>query len=99
MYLNGPRAAVCAWITGSIAMSAGVALVLGVTTSVAAFLVVAGVVCTSASWLPSPTPNLFEPWPVAALVIIVAAAILFLGPGAFSIDARLFGLRKITISR
>ena len=38
--------------------------------------------------------------PVAALVTIADAAIIaLLGPGAFSIDARLFGPRKIVVAR
>lgn len=32
-------------------------------------------------------------------VAIIAAALILLGPGAFSIDARLFGRREITIPR
>jgi hypothetical protein len=34
----------------------------------------------------------------AALVTSAAAAVVLLGPGAFSVDARLFGRREIVIA-
>jgi hypothetical protein len=46
---------------------------------------------------PAPTPNILESKLVLANLIAMAAAILFLGPGAFSLDARLFGRREIFI--
>jgi hypothetical protein len=47
--------------------------------------------------LPPPTPNLFDARLSAILAAIMAAAIVFLGPGAFSLDARMFGRREIII--
>jgi hypothetical protein len=32
-------------------------------------------------------------------VIVVAAAVALLGPGSYSVDARLFGMREIVIAR
>jgi len=49
------------------------------------------------SGVPSPTPNLFNNNLALLFVIIVAAAIILIGPGAFSLDARLFGRREIII--
>ena len=49
------------------------------------------------AWLPAPTPNAFEVRLTAVLVVSVAAAIALLGPGAFSLDAALFGRREIAI--
>jgi len=37
------------------------------------------------------------PYFLAAFLGAVAVAIVFLGPGGFSLDARLFGLREIVI--
>ena len=46
---------------------------------------------------PVPVPNLFDEKLSAILAAIIAVAIVFLGPGAFSLDARLFGRREIII--
>lgn len=34
----------------------------------------------------------------AALLAVIAVALLIIGPGAWSIDARLYGMRRIQIS-
>ena len=41
--------------------------------------------------------TLFESKLAAALVCVIAAAVICLGPGAFSLDSRLFGRREIII--
>jgi hypothetical protein len=55
------------------------------------------VIAISLSWAPQPEVNLFDAALPAILMTIVAAAVAFLGPGAFSVDARLFGRREIII--
>jgi uncharacterized membrane protein YphA (DoxX/SURF4 family) len=87
------------WSVGLPMLLAGTALVVGLRTRIAGGLVALLAVGTAFSWLPAPIPNLFEALLPTARVIVVAIAIALLGPGALSIDARLFGLRKITISR
>jgi hypothetical protein len=56
-----------------------------------------GALSVGFSVLPEPTPSLFDARLSAILAAIMAAAIVFLGPGAFSLDARLFGRREIII--
>ena len=43
--------------------------------------------------------NLFSPRIACFLAMSIAIALIFLGPGAFSIDARRFGRREIVIPR
>lgn len=45
-------------------------------------------------WFPAQINSVF-----AAYLIILSVLILLLGPGAYSIDARFFGLREIVISK
>jgi hypothetical protein len=49
------------------------------------------------SWISAP-PTVFDDQPATVLVVIVAAAIALLGPGAYSLDAYLYGRREIFIA-
>ena len=85
------------WVGGVLAIVSGAALLVGFLTPGAGAIVGFGmvVVMLSWSWLP--------PWlrPIdqmaAVLVVADAVAIALLGPGAYSLDARLFGRREIFI--
>jgi hypothetical protein len=55
-----------------------------------------GAACSLLPISPSALLNLQE---VPALVIAMTTAVVLIGPGAFSVDARLFGLREVTIPR
>ncbi len=43
--------------------------------------------------------GLFETRIIAGLVVVIAVAVVCLGPGVFSVDARLFGRREIIIPK
>jgi len=49
------------------------------------------------SWPPLGTPVFLNGLFAALLAVIAAVAVFLLGPGAFSLDARLFGRREISI--
>ena len=48
-------------------------------------------------WPPPAVPGLDVPWPLAMTTTVMAVSLVFLGPGAYSIDAFLFGRREISI--
>jgi len=78
----------------------GAALLAGILTPIAGLLAGFGAIGCGFSFLPSPAvSNLIDSKLVVLLIAIVAAAIVCLGPGAFSVDARLFGRREIIIPR
>ncbi len=85
------------WLIGLIGLVAGAALLIGVLTPIAGIVGSLGAIGIGCSILAAPTPNIFEQKLTAVLAPIIAAAIVFLGPGAFSLDARLFGRREIII--
>jgi uncharacterized membrane protein YphA (DoxX/SURF4 family) len=85
------------WIADLVAIAAGMSLLIGLLTPISAGLV--GVIATArcASILPAPNAHPFASIPSIALLAVIATAVVLVGPGAFSLDARLFGLREIII--
>jgi uncharacterized membrane protein YphA (DoxX/SURF4 family) len=83
---------------GALLILSGMALLLGLFTAVASVSVGCAAIGSALSWLPAPMPNVFDAALPAALVAILAVAIALLGPGAWSVDARLFGFRQIIIA-
>jgi uncharacterized membrane protein YphA (DoxX/SURF4 family) len=82
---------------GCLAIASSVLLLIGYLTPFSAVLVALTSLGTALAWFPPPNPNLFDTKLATALVTVIAVAIACLGPGAFSLDARLFGRREITI--
>lgn len=68
----------------------GTCLLIGFLTPIVAVMAVAVTIISTVSALPLSLQTL-------AGIFVLAAAIALLGPGAFSIDARLFGRREILI--
>lgn len=81
-----------------LALSIGASLVIGFATRIAAIM--AAILVASLAILSMSTSLLgFQGSPFDLNVIVVAIAIACLGPGAFSLDAALFGRRKVIIPR
>jgi uncharacterized membrane protein YphA (DoxX/SURF4 family) len=99
-YVSDPNdAALWSWILGVLALCGGVLLLIGFLTPIAGSLILLGALGIACSWLPAPILNLFDATLRTAFVAVVVVAVVFLGPGALSLDARLFGRREIIIPR
>jgi uncharacterized membrane protein YphA (DoxX/SURF4 family) len=85
------------WVVGWLAVASGASLLIGFLTKAACVLVGLSSVGVGLLWVPAPALNLFDTKLSIIFVMIMAAAIVLLGPGAFSLDARLFGRREIII--
>jgi uncharacterized membrane protein YphA (DoxX/SURF4 family) len=85
------------WFCGMIGSASGAALLIGIGTPIAGVVAGVGAMGLGFSIFPPPALNLFDEKLPAILATIIAAAIVFLGPGAYSLDARLFGRREIII--
>ncbi len=55
------------------------------------------VTLVDALWVPAAVSGLDVPWPLALMTTVMAVCLVFLGPGAYSIDASLFGRKEISI--
>jgi uncharacterized membrane protein YphA (DoxX/SURF4 family) len=88
-----------AWLLAFVALSSGILLLIGCLTRLAA--VVAAVACTSGvfTWLPAPSLDFFAARLPGILVAVVALAVICLGPGAFSVDAIVFGRHEVVIPK
>ena len=86
-----------ALLSGLLLVLSGACLLIGFLTPIVSVL--AGVACIAStiSLLPPPPVNLFDGALVSLDMAAMAVAVALLGPGAFSLDARLFGRREIVI--
>ncbi len=79
------------------AVAGGAFLLVGLMTPLAAFVVFLISVGTATSIIPSVNYYPLLTSLSAIYVIVISAAVILLGPGAISLDARMFGRREITI--
>jgi uncharacterized membrane protein YphA (DoxX/SURF4 family) len=96
-YFIRADAAITAWFSGLLALAAGGLLLAGFLTPIAAAVIGAGAVAVGLSLLPPASPNFFDSRSSLVFAVTILAAIAGLGPGAFSVDARVFGRREIII--
>jgi uncharacterized membrane protein YphA (DoxX/SURF4 family) len=82
---------------GLIVVAAAAFVLIGLLTPVMGTITGLGVIGTTLSGTPESTARLLSSNSSEILILAMAAAIVFLGPGAFSLDARLFGRREIII--
>jgi uncharacterized membrane protein YphA (DoxX/SURF4 family) len=79
-------------------LASGVSLLIGLVTPLASAAAILASLCIT--FLPLPTgAGTFFNATVAFNTILIAVALALLGPGAFSLDVRLFGRRTIIIPR
>jgi uncharacterized membrane protein YphA (DoxX/SURF4 family) len=86
-----------ATLVGLLAFAAGGLLLIGFLTPVVALLVAAAAGGVGFSLLPACSQNLFDSKISLIFGFTMLVAIVGLGPGAFSVDARVFGRREIII--
>jgi len=87
------------WCAGTAALAAGVMLSIGLLTPFASAVAGAVAIGIGLSLIPAGSGNLFDAKLPLILATTTLLAITLLGPGAFSVDARLFGHREIIIPR
>lgn len=96
-YVGQPDAPLGAWAVGLAAILAGCLLLIGFLTPLAGSLVALGALGIWLSLIPACTPTLFDSTLAGVFGLTILWAVVTLGPGQFSVDARLFGRREIIL--
>jgi uncharacterized membrane protein YphA (DoxX/SURF4 family) len=89
--------AISVWAVGSLAIAAGAAIFVGFLTPAASAVATVGYLMTGVSSFLMTEANNHVGTSAAFNLAAMSAALVLLGPGAFSLDARLFGRREIII--
>jgi uncharacterized membrane protein YphA (DoxX/SURF4 family) len=84
-------------VVAVVALVSGVLLLIGFVTPIATVLAALMSLGVAFAWFVTPLPNILSPDPALAFVALIAISLFFLGPGAFSLDARRYGRREIII--
>jgi uncharacterized membrane protein YphA (DoxX/SURF4 family) len=95
--LRAPDPAPGAWFVGLAALGAGVLMLIGFLTPIVGVVVGAGGIGVGLSVLPSCATTLLESRTQVVFAVTMLLVIIGLGPGAVSLDARIFGRREIII--
>ena len=97
-YISGPSSPTSGgWLLGLLLIASGAALTAGFLTPIAGLLLALSFLGIAFSWFPEPSWGSHDARLVTFGMIVAAAALALLGPGAFSCDGRLFGRREIVI--
>jgi uncharacterized membrane protein YphA (DoxX/SURF4 family) len=96
--LAGPNShAISVWAVGSLAIAVGAAIFVGFVTPAASATATVGYLAAGVSPFLITGANNHISTLSAFNLAAMSAALILLGPGAFSLDARLFGRREIII--
>jgi uncharacterized membrane protein YphA (DoxX/SURF4 family) len=89
-YVGSTKLTVLGWVVTALVLIIASCCLVGFMTPIAAIVIGLGAIALAVSSLPYTNQTLLN-------VIVLTTAIALLGPGAFSIDARMFGRREILI--
>jgi uncharacterized membrane protein YphA (DoxX/SURF4 family) len=95
--LAGGNRGAWTWTVGPLALATGAALLIGFLTPVTSGLAALTSLGVLLSLLPPAVLDLPGGAPGTIYLAVMAIAVLLLGPGAFSLDARFFGRREVVI--
>ena len=96
-YLGGSNATTAALAAGLAAIAIGILLLAGFLTPIAAAVAGAGAIGAAMSAFPASAWNLLDSKASLIFALTMLVALIGLGPGAYSVDARVFGRREIII--
>ena len=96
-YIQTQNHTLAVWGVAAFTFASGAFLLAGLMTALVAVLVAAAGIGIALSWIPLPGQDLFNTYLEIVNLIVLSIAIALVGPGAFSLDARMFGRREITI--
>jgi uncharacterized membrane protein YphA (DoxX/SURF4 family) len=85
------------WVIGLLEIFVGAAFLIGFLTPFAGAFASLGNLAIGVSWFLATGGDAHEKALAAIYLAVISMAITLLGPGAFSLDARLFGRREIII--
>jgi len=84
-------------VASALLLLSGVCLLIGFLTPILSLLACLECLGIAFSWFPTQMMNSFDSKLALVPIIAISLAIALLGPGAFSLDARLFGWKEIVI--
>jgi uncharacterized membrane protein YphA (DoxX/SURF4 family) len=97
LYFREADSALAARLVGLTALSAGALLLVGFLTPIAGAVAGLGAIGVRLSLLPPCANTLYDSRLAIIFAITILVGIIVLGPGAISLDARIFGRREIII--
>jgi uncharacterized membrane protein YphA (DoxX/SURF4 family) len=96
-YVIGPDRRFATYAIGLLAVASAGLLVIGFLTQLAGIVTGLAAVGVLLSLLPGCTPNVFDSRSAVVFAVAILIALIGIGPGRFSVDARLFGRREIIV--